>query len=80
MMVGLFTGAPGLPEVLIVLIALLLLFGGRKLPELARALGKSMSEFKKGRIEGERDEATLAESDRKTTDEDSPERGTESRS
>jgi TatA/E family protein of Tat protein translocase len=30
----------------------MLLFGGKKLPELARALGKSMNEFKRGQTEG----------------------------
>ena len=39
-------------EVLLVLAIILLLFGSKKLPELARALGKSVSEFKKGREEG----------------------------
>ena len=39
-------------ELLIILIVILILFGGKKLPELARALGKSVSEFKKGQEEG----------------------------
>lgn len=36
-------------EVLIILLVVVLLFGGKKIPELARSLGRSMKEFKKGR-------------------------------
>jgi len=36
----------GTPELLVVLFAVLLLFGGKKLPELARGLGKGIREFK----------------------------------
>lgn len=38
----------GAPELLIVLIVILVLFGGAKLPKLARSLGQAQSEFKKG--------------------------------
>ncbi len=38
----------GAPELLIVLVAILLLFGGAKLPHLARSLGQAQSEFRKG--------------------------------
>ena len=34
-------------EIIIILVIVLLLFGGKKLPELARGLGKGISEFKK---------------------------------
>ena len=40
-------------EILLILLVVLLLFGGKKLPELARALGKSISEFKRGQYEGQ---------------------------
>lgn len=40
-------------EVLIIFIIVLLLFGAKKIPELARGLGKSMGEFKKARNEFE---------------------------
>lgn len=44
----------GAPELLIVLAVVLILFGGKKLPDLARSLGRSMGEFKKGKDEGEK--------------------------
>ena len=39
-------------EVIVILIVVLLLFGARKLPELARSLGSSAREFRKGIEEG----------------------------
>lgn len=47
-----FGGRLGVPELLIILVIVLLLFGSKKLPDLARSLGRSLSEFKKGREEG----------------------------
>ena len=38
----------GLPEILLILVIALLIFGAAKLPEIGRALGKALSEFKKG--------------------------------
>jgi sec-independent protein translocase protein TatA len=45
----------GGPEVLIVLVVVLLLFGAAKLPQLARSLGASAKEFRKGIEEGVED-------------------------
>ena len=48
----------GTQELLVILVIVLVMFGGSKLPEIARSLGKSMNEFKKGINEGasEKDE------------------------
>lgn len=40
-------GPLGLTELLVILLIILLLFGATKLPELARALGQSVREFRK---------------------------------
>lgn len=40
------TAMIGPPEIIIIAIIVLLLFGGRKIPELMRGLGKGMREFK----------------------------------
>lgn len=40
-------GSIGMPELLIILTIALIIFGPRKLPELGRSLGKSLSEFKR---------------------------------
>ena len=42
----------GTQELLVILVIVLVMFGGSKLPEIARSLGKSMNEFKKGINEG----------------------------
>jgi sec-independent protein translocase protein TatA len=48
--------SPG-PEWIVVAVVLILLFGAKKLPELARSVGKSTSEFKKGMSEGSAESA-----------------------
>lgn len=45
----------GFPELLVVLVVVLLLFGAGRLPEIARAIGKSAGEFKKGLKETQRE-------------------------
>lgn len=50
-----FLGPIGGPEMIMIFIVILLLFGAKKLPELARGVGKSMGEFKKAREEFERE-------------------------
>ncbi len=42
-------------EWLLILVIVLLLFGGKKLPELARSMGRAMGEFRRGREEVERE-------------------------
>ena len=46
-------GMPGPGEWIIILVIVLLVCGGRKLPELAGAMGKSITQFQKGLKEGE---------------------------
>ncbi len=50
-----FIGPVGGPEMIMIFVVILLLFGAKKLPELARGVGKSMGEFKKARDEFERE-------------------------
>lgn len=44
---------PGGTEWIVILIIVVLLFGGSKLPDLARGLGKAINEFKKAKNEGD---------------------------
>jgi sec-independent protein translocase protein TatA len=43
-------------ELLVVLLIVLLIFGGTKVPQLARSLGQAQREFRKGSVEGDVDE------------------------
>jgi len=50
----------GYQELLIILVIVLILFGANRLPELAKSLGSSVKEFKKGVTEAEKSDATAA--------------------
>ncbi len=45
----------GSQEILLIFLVIVLLFGATKLPELARSMGRSMGEFKRGQYEVEKD-------------------------
>jgi sec-independent protein translocase protein TatA len=47
---------PGLPEMIVILVIVMLLFGAKKLPEMARSIGKASKEFKKGMKDNDDDE------------------------
>jgi sec-independent protein translocase protein TatA len=50
----------GYQELLVILLIVLILFGANRLPELARSLGSSVKEFKKGVNEAKAEEPTAA--------------------
>ena len=56
-------GGLGTPEIIIIALVVLLLFGGKKIPELMKGVGKGINSFKKGMNED--DDKT--EKDRKST-------------
>ena len=51
----------GAQELILILIIVMVLFGARRIPEIARGLGKSMTEFKKGAKEGEAEASDTAD-------------------
>lgn len=65
-------GSIGMPELLIILLVVLLLFGAKKLPELARGLGKGIREFKDAtkNVENEMKELDKKDEESKTDKKD----------
>lgn len=52
----------GAPELFLIILVILLLFGGKKIPELMRGLGKGIKSFKEGMNEVEKDIRNEADS------------------
>ncbi|TSD09471.1 twin-arginine translocase TatA/TatE family subunit [Haloglomus irregulare] len=59
----LFGGLPGGPELIVILLIIVLLFGAQKLPKLARSTGEAMGEFQKGREEVEQELEEMRENE-----------------
>ncbi|MEN8116930.1 MAG: twin-arginine translocase TatA/TatE family subunit [Bacteroidota bacterium] len=57
-------GFIGPQEIIIIAILVLLLFGGRKIPELMKGLGKGMKEFKKAKNEMEEDDKKSSDAEK----------------
>ncbi|HEY3226214.1 MAG TPA: twin-arginine translocase TatA/TatE family subunit [Planctomycetota bacterium] len=54
-------GPIGLPELVIILVIVLLLFGSTKIPQIMRGMGQGIGEFKKGLKDGNTEEPPKAE-------------------
>ncbi len=58
-------GTPGVWQVIIILALILLFFGGKKIPELMRGLGKGVGEFKKGMNEADENDEKETQKEKK---------------
>lgn len=62
----LFIGGLGMQEVLVIALVVLLFFGGKKIPELMKGLGKGVRSFKEGMKEVEKDDEADKKADADT--------------
>ena len=61
----LFIGGIGMQEVLLIALVVLLFFGGKKIPELMKGLGKGVRSFKEGMKDIEKDIKDTADEEKK---------------
>lgn len=59
-------GSLGIGEILLIFLVLLLLFGGKKLPQLAEGMGKALKNFRKAVQEPETNEESEKKEDKET--------------
>ncbi len=64
-MTQLFIGGIGMQEVLLIALVILLFFGGKKIPELMKGLGKGVRSFKEGMNEVKKDIEEESEPEKK---------------
>ena len=64
-MIPLFIGGLGMQEVLLIALVVLLFFGGKKIPELMKGLGKGVRSFKEGMNNVEKEIDEIKDSERK---------------
>jgi len=75
--IPLFGGIPGGPEMLVILLIAILLFGANKIPKLARSSGEAIGEFQKGRQEVEEELKEMKDGDADVATESATETTTE---
>lgn len=56
----------GMPELILILVIALVVFGPKKLPEIGKALGKGLKEFKQETSNEKKDDAALLAEEKKT--------------
>jgi sec-independent protein translocase protein TatA len=57
--------ALGPTEIILIVVVIVLLFGGRKIPELMRGIGQGMKEFKKASRAGDEEDSSAGSADKK---------------
>lgn len=58
-------GSFGLPELLVILVIVIVIFGASKLPQLGKGLGEGISNFRDGLAKGSKDDKALPKADDK---------------
>ena len=63
-------GGIGMPELLVILVIILIIFGAGKLPEIGRGLGKGIRNFRKATSGDEENDANAKENEKELEDKD----------
>ncbi len=64
MISSILLAVPGIWSIVLIIVAIVLLFGGRKIPELMKGIGQGMTEFKKATQDKDKDDNVKETSDK----------------